>query len=285
MVRFGQWRTHCQWIRQVTNRNKASHQGNQGAIRRAGNGNQTQVTPTIKLDYRQFNAAAKALKATSKRTAVDFINGQAFRVATLALKETKAADDRRIEYQLGAVGRSFSFKTLTRGKSKGEMRTKKGQYVLANEDTLAHRILITRKKMTGSFGIKGETLNDKAINLIKSRIAGSHFIRAGWIPSIRKLSSVIKKKPLKSGGIVQGVKKRGVDKGFAIPASLSAGDKAMATIVNTSMNALTKPPEGHGNPLKYAQEGLQRALDLTAKDMMQELERRLKPDFKKASAK
>ena len=241
------------------------------------------MKPEIKIDTRQWIAAAKALKETSSRTTVDFINGQAFRVATLAVKETPHADAGKISRQLGAVARTVSFKVLSRGVNKGKRRTVRGDYILASKDTLAHRILTQRKLKTGSFHMHGESMDEKATNLIRARIASVNFIRAAWIPVIRKLGSVVRRKPSKVAS-VSGVKQRGVDKGFSTPAVFRLASVIRAEI---GVALFKKPvhPETAGNPIRTATVGLQKALNVASKDMIDELASRLNPDFKKASAK
>jgi hypothetical protein len=236
------------------------------------------------VDLRQWTAAARSLHETSSRSAVDFINGQAMKVSSLSIKETKFADPRKIEHELGAVARSISFKVMSRGKNKGKTRTVRGDYVLANDDTLAQRILIARRIKTGKYGVPGNLLADKARNLIKARVAAINFIRAGWIPAFKQLSLVVRQRPVKAKS-VQGVVVKGKPKGRATPARFSLRSVIAATIENSALNKKPVYPETKGNPMRYAREGLQKALNLSAKDMVEELARRLNPDFKKVSAK
>lgn len=238
------------------------------------------------FDTREWVAAARELFQTSSRTAVDFTNGQGLKVASLALRETTHADGAKIERELGAIGRSVSFKTLTSGKNTGKTRTVRGGYNLASQDTLGHRILTARHAVTGSFGVRGNTLDDKVQSLIRARKAASHFVRSGWIPAIRALSAVIRKKPAGVGGNSrQGARLRGQPKGNAKPARFSLRSLIICEIVNTALNKIPVHPETKGNPMKPAMAGLQKALNLSARDMIEELKRRLDPDFKKVSAK
>lgn len=241
------------------------------------------MRPTIRLEIGQWQAAAKALHETTSRTTVDFINGQAFRVATFAVRETPHADPVRIAHELGSVGRSVSFKTLSRGKNKGRIRTLRGDHLLASKDTLAHRILTARRIKTGSFHIIGEGLDEKAKNLIRARSASVNFIRAAWIPVIRRLGAMIRRRPSRVASVA-GVRQRGQDKGFSRPAVFRLASTIRAEI---GVRLFKKPiyPETAGDPIRTATIGLNRALGMAAQDMTEELARRLNPEFKKFSAK
>jgi hypothetical protein len=242
------------------------------------------VKPTVSVDTRQWVTAARQLKETSSRTCVDFINGQALKVTSLAIKLTGRADARKIERELGAVGRSVSFKKMTRGKNKGKTRTVRGDYTLGGEDTLAHRILIARRIKTGKFGVHGQLLADKARNLIRARVASINFVRAGWIPALKQLWMAVRTKPRVSS-TSDGAKQRGQSKGGARKSVFSLRSIIQAEIWNSALNKVAVPPETKGNPMKTAQEGLRKALAESAKDMMAELARRLNPELRKVSAK
>lgn len=214
---------------------------------------------------------------------VDFVNGQAFRVATLAVKETKKADSSKIAHQLGALARTESFKTISRGKNAGKSRRVFSKLKMSSEDTLAARILGARKAKTGSFGISGDTMDERSTKLIRARIVAVNFIRSAWIPAIRKLASVIKKKP-SSVASVSGARQRGEPKGYSTPAVFRAAKVITAEI---GIRLFKKPiaPEVPGDPIGVATLGLQKALNLAAKDMTDELARRLNPDFQKFNRK
>lgn len=241
------------------------------------------MTPTVSIDSRQWVEAARQLKETSSRSCVDFTNGQAFRVATLAVRETPHADAAKIGYTLGAAARSVSFKVLSRGKNKGKTRTVRGDHMLASKDTLAHRILTARRIKTGSFHIHGEGLDEKARNLIRARVASVNFVRAAWIPVIRRLGMVVRRKPSRTASVA-GVRQRGVDKGYSIPATFSLRSEIM-TEIGVRLFKKPIPPEQTGDPIRTATVGLQRSLNIAAQDMIAELARRLDPDFKRVSAK
>lgn len=243
------------------------------------------MKPTMTLDPREWKKAANELFQTSSRSMVDFINGQSLKVASLALKGTKAATPAKIEAELGAIARRVDFKTLSRGKRKGQTVTRRGGYVMAGADTLAHRILGARKKLTGEFGVKGQTDDERAQNLIKSRVRAANFIRSGWIPVVQFFSSITKVKPPRASTSKFGAKQYGRPKGRGHRAKFSLFGRIEAAIENNALNAKVIPPSKRGHPYKVGVEGLQRALNDSARDMIETLRKRLEPDFKKVSSK
>jgi hypothetical protein len=242
------------------------------------------LKPTIKLDASQWNNAARELFETSSRSCTDFINGQALRVAIESVRQTEGANAQEVARILGATGQSVSFHQITRGKNKGSIRLKKGA-LTSGSDSFAKRILLSRKNATGSWGIKGQSMQDKVSNFIKARMASVNFIKAGWIPARNILFGVVKQKPANARSVA-GVKKRGKDKGSAKPAVFSLRSTINAEISNTAlMEHVKRGISPGGNPMPVAEKGLQRALNLCAQDMIQKLAERLNPDFKKVSAK
>lgn len=241
------------------------------------------MNPTISIDSREWQAAARQLFETSSRTCVDFTNGQALKVAVESVRQTHKANRSAIEYILGAVSRAVSFSTISRGKNKGKMRVKRGVLAL-REDSFAARILAKRFKETGQWGVKGDTMDERARNLIASRTRAAGFIASGWIGARNVLWSIVRKKP---AGVtaMAGARQFGRPKGSAKPATFSLRSNIEAIIANTALQAnISKPPSPGGDPMPEAVHGLQAAMDVAAKDMLNTLAQRLDPDFRKVSA-
>lgn len=243
-----------------------------------------EMQPNLQLDAREWQAAARQLFETSSRTCVDFTNGQALKVSVESVRQTDKANRSAIEQTLGAIGRAVSFITVSRGKNKGQTRTKRG-LIMAKEDSFAARILGKRFKETGAWGVKGDTMEERVHNLIIARTRAASFIASGWIGARNVLWSLVRKKPAGSMNIA-GAKAYGRPKGSAKPATFALRSNIEATITNTALQAhVAKPPATGGDPMPVATEGLQRALNVAAKDMLAELARRLDPDFRKVSAR
>lgn len=241
------------------------------------------MQPKISIEARQFQAAARALFETSSRTCVDFTNGQALKVAIEAVRETDKANRAKIAATLGATGQGVSFKQVTRGKNKGQMKTLRGKLEV-REDSFAERILGKRFQLTGEWGVRGDTMADRVRNFIASRLRSAGFVAAGWIGARNVLWSQVKQKPagLKS---LAGARQVGKPKGTARPARFSLQSKIAAIIENSAFNTNPKEPSASGDAMPVAEKGLNDALRKTAEDMIQELQRRLDPDFKKVTAK
>jgi hypothetical protein len=241
------------------------------------------MSVTIKLDASGWQRAARDLHETSSRSCVDFTNGQALKVAIESVRHTEKANAGEIARILGATGRGVTFKTIKRGKNAGKVRTVRGG-ITAKAGSFAEAILIKRRVETGKWGVKGESLAEKVSNFIMARTRNVAFIAAGWIPARNRLFSAVKNK----SGIAQlvaGVRKKGVDKGSAKPAVFSLRSKIQAIIENTALLQKARMPAPGGDPMPTATRGLQKAMDISARDMIQTLEKRLQPDFKKFNGK
>lgn len=214
---------------------------------------------------------------------VDFTNGQALKVALEAVRQTDKANRAQIAHTLGATAQGVGFKVVSRGKNKGAIRVQRGP-IQTREDSFAERILAKRFQLTGRWGARGDNMAERVANFIQSRMRSAGFIAAGWIGARNAIWAHVRQKPagMKS---TAGARQIGKPKGTAIPARFSLNSKIVATVINSALNAQVKPPGNKGNPMPIGEKGLQAALNIAAADMIQELERRLNPDFKKASAK
>lgn len=242
------------------------------------------MIPTMRLDTRQWQAAAKELFETSSRTCVDFTNGQALKVAVEAVRQTHKANAAKIEQTLGATGRAVSFAVISRGARKGQIRVKKG-LTQTREDSFAERILGKRFRLTGAWGVKGSTMQERIHNLIVARKRAASFIASGWIGARNALWAFVKQKPAGTSSLL-GARQYGQPKGAARHASFSLRSQISAFIQNTALMQFEgKAPAPGGDPMPTAIRGLQAALNVAAQDMAAELARRLDPDFKKVSVK
>lgn len=242
------------------------------------------MRPTISCPVTEWRGAASLLFRTSSRTLVDFTNGQALKVSIESVRQTEKANRSRIAQILGAIGRAVDFKKISRGKNKGKIRVKKGGFIV-KEDSYAERILAKRFRETGSWGVKGETMQERAANLIAASVRSAGFIASGWIGARNVLWSMVKKKPAGMKSLAD-ARQYGRPKGSAKPAVFSLRSKIEAVIQNTALKGgIPDTPAPGGNPMPVAQRGLQSALNVAAKDMLAELARRLQPDFKRVSAK
>lgn len=242
------------------------------------------MIPTIKIDSREWQAAARALFETSSRTCVDFTNGQALKVAIESTRQTEKANRIKIAYELGVIGRAVEKRISTRGKNKGKTKFKLGKFEV-KQDSFAERILGSRFQKTGEWGVRGDTMDERAHNLIVGRQRAASFIASGWIAARNALWSIVKNKPAGTKSL-GGAKQYGRPKGWARPAIFSLKSNIQSVIANTALQSnVSKPPATGGDPMPVATRGLQQAINSAAQDMLNELARRLDPDFKKVSAR
>ena len=207
-------------------------------------------------------------------------------MAVEAVRQTEKANRAKIAWQLGAIGQKIDVRKISRGKNKGQMRVKKGQFITSDSlgrQSFAARILGARFRLTGQWGVRGNTMEERIHNLISSAQRSAAFIASGWIGARNALWSIVRKKPAGLMSIA-GVRQYGKPKGAARPATLALASKIQAEIVNTALQANEgQPPAPGGDPMPVATRGLQQALSVAARDMMDELARRLNPDFRAVS--
>jgi len=229
------------------------------------------IEADIKVDTREFQAAADLAVQYTSRTVPQFINGQLLRVASWAIKLTKKGNPDEIALTLGQVASRFSVSKKT-----GKRRIQR--VYSQEENTFAARLINAGRKKKGQPPLFGKALVDAVRKLISRRVRSVAFIVAGWIPGIKTLSKAVGYSEELS------VRKRGQDKGAARPATFSLSNEIKGSIENTAL--LTENRYGsHGNPMPIAQPALQQAMSLTAKDMMEHLHKKLQPEMNTLNAK
>lgn len=239
---------------------------------------------TCTFDDRQFQAAARALFQESSRTLVDFTNGQALKVEVEAVRQTHKAASAQIQHELGATGNAVEFKLATRGRNRGRtVVRRKGLIVDDVGNSLAWRILLSRFKKTGSFGVRGNSRMEMVRRFIAIRARSAGFIASGWVWARNRLWSHVRKKPTNLASMA-GVRIAGRPKGDAHPAIFNLTSKITSDIGNTALHT-SREPSVAGDPMRVGVVGLQRALNVAARDMENELARRLNPELRKVSAR
>lgn len=238
------------------------------------------------LDTRQWQTAARQLFETDKRTCVDFINGQALRVASFAIEETDRADAALVAATLGQIS-SHAKVATTNKRGRVVFRREKRRIAADVANTLAAR-LVGRLWDKSGFSAKqaarleGKSLVEQVRIFIGWRVRRAGFIASGWIPAIKKLSSVVYEKP-KDITSRKGAAQYKQAKGSARPATFSMTKVITAIAENTALK--TASELGGGDPMPVAKEGLQKALNKAARDMMLKLAQRRQRDFDKVNAR
>lgn len=232
------------------------------------------MTPTLQVNLRGWQAAARALQETSRRSLPDFLNGQALRVVIEAVRQTEKANAAKIAHKLGQTG--YAVKAVKSRKT-GRTSYKRGRMTVAT-DSFASRILQARYRKTGDWGIGGKTMDERVRNYINSVMRSVAFIKSGWIPARQALFRVVKMKPSGTSGKFMDAKQYGKPKGYAIPAAGNIFRNLTAVVANKAISPFVKfPSKSKGNPRKVAEEGLAKALEVCRKDMVKTLLNRLQP--------
>jgi hypothetical protein len=227
----------------------------------------------VKLDMTEFNRALKQLAdVQTRRTYPEFINGQMMMVCIKAIEFTEKADAEKIAHQMGQISRVEKV-----GKSGRKRVIRKFK---TDTSSFAHRLVNWMREKRGEKMIWGNELDQAARRLVASRMKHVAFIKSGWVWAFRDLTKVVVGfKPRLDG------KAYGDKKGEARPAGPRVDGIFRGEIENDSLLTIAKRGFSHGNPMPIAVRGLQKALDWVAKDMMDHLAKKLKPDFDKVSAK
>lgn len=244
------------------------------------------MKPTITVDASQWKTAARQLFETDKRTCVDFTNGQALRVASFAVEETDRADAALVAAQLGQVSSHAKLAT-TNKRGRIVFKREKRRIDADSVNTLAARIIGRMWDKNGfnakqASRLEGKSLVEQIKIFIGWRIRRTAFISSGWIPAIKKLSSVVFDKP-KDISSRKGATQYGRDKGSAKPATFSMRSVIVSIAENNALK--TSSELAGGDPMPIAKEGLQRALNKASRDMMEKLRQRRQRDFDKVNAR
>lgn len=234
----------------------------------------------FKVDTRQFMATLRTYTEHTRRDIPTICNTKAFYIARRATIETPKADKAKVLEEL-------------RGSRIKNTVTKKG-ITKQTKYTLAQLIIIARRAQKG-LSTKKVDIKDDVKAFIAGRLKSIAFLKAGWIPSIKRLEPLAAKigaQPPRSSKGNSGIQ-YGSAKGNATPASST---KAIATITN---DALPKDrsssvfsriihhlnPSNRSQALKYAEPGLQKAIDAEEASMRQHVEDKLRDSAKRAGIK
>lgn len=226
----------------------------------------------LKIDTKEFDRTIAAYKETTRRDIATIVNTKAFYIARAAARGTKKADKAKILEDLrGSRSKSFA--------------TKKGGSKIIKY-TLAQLIIVARRAAAG-LSTKKADIKDDVKKLIASRVRAINFLRAGWIPAIRKLEplsapigrkppqldSGVKKFPGRSYGSAKAARPSGTDAVCQITNDALAKDKKssfLKKIIHIFHNADRSRVYG------IAAEGLQKAIDSETASMKSHIEEKLR---------
>jgi hypothetical protein len=234
------------------------------------------MSASLTLSVAEFRRAAELCVKHTERTYPEFINGQALRLASFAVRETQKADVNKIAWSLGQTD-----KRTTNARTGAQLKTARRVYGNTAASLSLYKIVNWRRKRAGKAPLGGQAMSSVARKVRGAALRSTGFIASGWVYSVRHLARVVGYRPL-----TKEAKISGKPKGYAIPARSVISGKVACEIGNTSLLETSAPRTGSrkGRPTPIGAKGLDRAHWLTAKDMMNHLAQKLAPVIKPFSA-
>lgn len=234
---------------------------------------------TMTTNAAEFGRVLERAYAESSRTFPEFLNGQALRLATNAIQQTEKADANKIAWSLGQTDRRYVNKRT--GKA---LKTPKRVFGSSAASLNLYRIVNWRRVRAGKEPLGGKAMSKPARAMRAASLRSTGFIASGWVSAVRGLSRIAGYADRKS---VTMPRATGAQKGFVQPATPAINAVVSCTIGNTALLAETARRTGlrKGAPMRKAERGLSVARDLTAKDMLAHLARKLQPVLNKFAGK
>jgi len=241
-----------------------------------------QTTFTIsKASQADFQNTLKRYLQVNRRTLPEALNEKAYFIVAGspttqgAIRLTRKADYQRIKDELGAQMMSIGI-----GKRGKALKKQSLQIVTDYWAQLSVLIIIARLRKKGEKIPPAAELKEKALKMVRARIASVGFIRSGWLPALRRLARFSKYGRVKfaSGDLP---KKTGDFKGGVSPATAAQGNFAKCVIWN-SAGGLTKHK---GALIKYGQPGLEKAVQEETASMKKYLAGKLRENAHAAGVK
>lgn len=150
---------------------------------------------SVRVDTREFDAAMKRYMLTSKESIGEVVKRKAFFIARRAVVETPKADSKlkRELLKQVVVAEKLLGQRVRISKSgkitKGRMITQK-----IKGAPLAALIINARRGRTGEKGLYGGAMKEAVNQLVAARMKSIAFLKSGWIPAIKFLEKLVKKK-------------------------------------------------------------------------------------------
>lgn len=236
----------------------------------------------LDVDTREFNRALREYAATVRKDGDLIVNTAAKHLALRYVAETRHADVGKIRAlktiksieiaRLTKRGKLQTLKSFSRlSKAQQERRTTYEATTLA----LMYYISELRKrgKSPRTFSNR-QALMDGALRMVNARSASVHYLRSGWLAAANKFKDII----AGTGGLRGenlGRKKQGIG-----GATISTGSRATAEIWNGSLYGKWSRTAS-SDLIRYANEGLQKAMAISRSKLEQITRERLERAAKK----
>ncbi len=127
---------------------------------------------------------------------------------------------------------------------------------------LAYVLVNWQRRKKGLTGLSGQDMEKAAAKLIRYRQSHVNFLRAGNIPAIKRLASLVKSK--KGPRVEAATRRKGRDFGGATPAQGNLANWDVFTLIWNSATGIKQIPK----TLQYIQEGYQAGIDIETQHMV-----------------
>jgi hypothetical protein len=231
----------------------------------------------IEVDTRDFSRALGAYAKTVNKDMDLVVNTAAAHLAYRAVQQTHHADVNKIRslktataIQVGRTtktGKYIALRSFASLKSVSA-RERRTTYEASSAAFLIYlKQLRTHGKSPRSFANRA-ALMAGALRMVNARISSVHYVRSGWLAAAKKFKDIIQG----TGGIGKtGIPKKKLGVGGA---SISTGGRHTAWIWNQSLYSKSEGKVSSGL-MKYAREGLQKALAISQAKLEQITRERL----------
>ena len=231
------------------------------------------MTPTIQLDYREFNRTLDKYKEFHKRrSAPAIVNKKALFIARRAILETKRPEASKIKSGIGQM--VFDLVRTKSGRSKRVLKNN------SNGAPIGALIVNFIRGKQGLPGLNGEDMKKAIQRLVTKRVGAIAFLASGWIPAVKKLSPLVRGKQGAAAND-KDANKISNPKGSVQPAK-EIGSKSVAKIINSAVSKFTTT----GDPLgKIALPALQKAINYETASMQANIEEEMRKSAKDCGIK
>ena len=233
-------------------------------LRRGSDPRKVQMSEGWEQD--KFDAALKDYITVSRRTVPEVINRKAYFIARKSLWFTVKADAPEIRSRLN--------RTITIERTTASGRTE------LSHGPFGAILIDSRLGKKGQPGLYGAAMREALAKLIAARVRSVAFLKAGWLPAIRILDSIVNDKEGAAPFPSEANRMSWSPKQIGDAVAAKPGDLPFATIVNAAIAS----HDSRGALQIYGSRALDTAFYDETQSMIEETRKRMQKDADKANA-
>ena len=226
---------------------------------------------TFQTNEAEFNRTLGECIKQSSRTIHQVILGHALEFLVYCIKLTPIANPAKIAWTLGQIG--IGFGQTAKGKIS---KSKRKMFSVIKDDSFAARIVRAQDAKRG-FRNTDESVHERAVAKIASRMRSVSFFRAGWIPAIKAVDKKINGRDTNKGSRFR-PKIMGVPKGYGI---IKQDPTGFFSDIEVANGAVPKYPKDQASAIKVIETGAIRAQRATMWQMKKHLQKKMQQDLSK----